>query len=48
MLIQQRWIFFNTEKKTEHKHISREKREAEKQYLFELKRQKRKEKHKGH
>lgn len=35
------------ELKTEHKKISREQKEAEKQRLFDLKQQKRKEKHKG-
>ncbi len=36
------------ENKTEHRQLSREKREAEKQRQFELKQQKRKEKHRGH
>lgn len=36
------------QRKTEQRLISREKREAEKQRLFELKQQKRKTKHKGH
>ena len=36
------------EMKTEHKQISKEQREAEKQREFELKQQKRKERHKGH
>ena len=36
------------EKKTERKQLSREQREAEKQRQFELKQQKRKEKHRGH
>jgi len=36
------------ENKTERKQLSREQREAEKQRQFELKQQKRKEKHRGH
>ena len=36
------------ENKLEHKRLSREQKEAEKQRLFSLKQQKRKEKHKGH
>ncbi|MDO4803671.1 MAG: YjdF family protein [Lachnospiraceae bacterium] len=36
------------EMKTKRKRISKEQREAEKQRLFELKQQKRKEKHRGH
>ena len=36
------------ENKLERKHHSREQREAEKQRMFELKQQKRKEKHRGH
>ena len=36
------------ENKTERKHLSREQREAEKQRQFDLKQQKRKEKHRGH
>ena len=36
------------EKKTEQKLVSKEQREAEKQHQFELKQQKRKEKHRGH
>ena len=36
------------ENKLEHKQKSREQKEAEKQRLFELKQQKRKEKHRGH
>ena len=36
------------EKKTERKRTTRERREAEKQRQFELKQQKRKEKHRGH
>lgn len=36
------------EMKTERRQISKEQKEAERQYQFELKRQKRKEKHRGH
>lgn len=36
------------EKKTKRRQISREQKEAEKQRLFDLKQQKRKEKHRGH
>lgn len=36
------------EMKTEHRQMSREQREAEKQRQFDLKQQKRKEKHRGH
>lgn len=36
------------EQKTEHKKVSREQKEAEQQRRFEMKQQKRKEKHKGH
>lgn len=36
------------QKKTERKNLSREKSEAEKQRRFDLKQQKRREKHKGH
>ena len=36
------------ENKTEHKQITREQKEAEKQRQFELKQKKRREKHRGH